>query len=166
MAQAERERQKHQREAGEIGKQLRRIQLQQVRNRVKEREGQHREQRSARDPLQLLAQQRRGGAAVAAQEQQCGQDVEHRVVAGGDLVQAVEQQLGGLARANRPEPQRQQSGAGRVNQRQQPAAAQVLEALLGKAEREVEKQRRLQSFGNDVGPENGPVQQIEFRRCT
>ena len=70
------ERQKHQREAGEIGQQVRRIELQQVRNRVKERERQNREQRSARDPLQLLTQQRRAGAAVAAQKQQRRQDVE------------------------------------------------------------------------------------------
>ncbi len=54
------ERQKYQRKAGQIGEQLRRIQVQQIRNRVKERERQNREQRSARDPLQLLAQQRRG----------------------------------------------------------------------------------------------------------
>ena len=157
------ERQKHQREAGEIREQVRRVELQQIRNRVKERERQHREQGSAGDPLQLLAQERRGGAAVAAQEQQRGQDVKHRIVAGGDLVQAVEQQLGGRARADGPEPQPQQSGAGRVNQRQKPAAAQALEALLREAEREVEKERRLQGLGNDVGPEDGPVQQVEGR---
>ena len=114
----ERERQKHQRQASEIGQQVRRIELQQVRNRVKEREWQHREQRSPRDPFQLLAQQRRGGAAVAAQEQQCRQDVEQGEVAGGDLVQAVEQEFGRFTGTHRPDPQCQQPGAGRVNQRQ------------------------------------------------
>jgi hypothetical protein len=51
------------------------------------------------------------------------------------------------------------SGAGRVDQGQQPAAAKILEALLGKAEREVQEERRLQRLGHHIRPEDDPVEQ-------
>ena len=97
---AEGERQKYQREPGQVGEQARRLKVQQVRNGVEEREGQNGQQRPARNPLQLLAQQRRIGAAVAVQEQKRRGHVEDRVVSGRDLVEPVEQYLGGFARGD------------------------------------------------------------------
>jgi hypothetical protein len=158
----ERERQKHQRKAGQIGQQLWRIQVEQIGDGVEKREGKNRKQSATRNPLQLLAQQRRGGAAIAAQEEErCG-NVEDGVVCRVDLVEPVKEELGGLARANGPEPQGKHSRAGRVDQGQQPAAAEILESLLRKAEREVQEERRLQRLGHNIRPEDDPVQSVEF----
>ena len=137
--------------------------MKQIGDGVKERKRKNREQGAACDPLQLLAQQRRGGAAIAAQEEErCG-NVEDGVVRRVDLVEPVEEELGGLARGDGPEPQGKHSRAGRVDQRQQPAAAEILEPLLRKTEREVQEERRLQRFGHDICPEDDPVQHVEFR---
>ena len=138
------------------------MQVEEEGNGVKEREGQNRQQGAAGEPLQLLAQQGRVGAAVAAQEEQGGQHVEDGVVGGAGLVEAVLQQPGGLAGFNGPEPEAEQPGAGRVDQRQQPAAADVLEPLLREAEREMQKERRLQRLGQHIRPEDGPVQRVEL----
>ena len=123
MAQLKVSGQKDQRQAGQVGEQAGRVQIEEEGDRVKQRERQNGEQCSTCNPLQLLAKQGRVGAAVAAQEEQRGQHVKDGVVSGSGLVEAVLEQAGGLRGFDGPEPQAEQSGAGRVNQRQQPAAA-------------------------------------------
>ena len=114
------ERQKDQREAGQVGEQAGRVQVEEEGNGVKQREGQNGQQRSARDPLQLLAQQRRVGAAVAAQEEQGGQHVKDGVVGGAGLVEPVLEQAGGLRGCQWP---RARGRAGRRRARRSAAAA-------------------------------------------
>jgi len=135
--------------------------MQQVRNGVEQRKRQNGQQRAPRHPFQLLAQQRRIGAAVTVQEQKRRCHVEDRIVGRRELVEPVEQYLGGLARGDRPDPQRKQAGARRINRGSQPAAALALQPLLRKAEREMQEQSRLQSLGGNVRPEDGPVQSVE-----
>ena len=129
-----------------------RIEVEEEGDGVEEREGQNREQGSAGNPLQLLAEQRGVGLAVAAQEEQRGQDVKSGVVGGRGLVEAMLEQPGGQARLDGPDPEREQSRARRVDQRQQPAAAKALEPLLGEAEGEVQEERRLQRLGQRCWP--------------
>ncbi len=156
------ERQKNERQAGQIGEQAGRIEVKEERDGVKQRERQHREQSAAGEPLQLLAEQGRVGAAVTAQEEQCGENVEGGVVGGAGLVEAVLEQPGGLPVVDGQQPQAEQARAGRVDQRQQPAAADVLEPFLREAEREMEEEGRLQRLGHDIRPEDGPVQRVEL----
>ena len=72
------------------------------------------------------------------------------------------QQAGGQARVHGPEPEAEQSGAGSINQRQQPAAAQSLEPLLRETEGKVKEERGLQRFGDGIGPEDSPVKPVEL----
>jgi hypothetical protein len=116
-----------------------RLPVEQKRNGIKERERNHGQQRAAGEPLQLLAQQGRVGAVVTDQEQNGRQNVEDGIVAGGDLFQAVLEQPCSLPVGKGPDPQAEQGRAGRINQRQKPAAAQLFQSFLGKAESKVQK---------------------------
>ena len=156
------ERQKDQRQAGQIGEQAGRVEVKEERDGVKQREGQHREQSAAGEPLQLLAKHGRVGAPVTAQEEQGDQHVEGGVVGGAGLVEAVLKQPGGLPVVDGQQPQPEQAHAGRVEQRQKPAAADILEPFLREAEREMQEEGGLQRLGNYVRPEDGPVQRVEM----
>jgi hypothetical protein len=158
------ERQKDQREAGQIGDEQPGLAIEQKGNGVKEGERPHGQPGAAIEPLQLLAQQGRTGAAVADQEERGRQHVVKSVVAGPRLLQPVHQQSGSGAGSNGPKPEAEQRRARRVERRQQPQPTQMLEALLGEAQREVQKQRRLQRLCGYVEPKNRPVQRVELVR--
>jgi hypothetical protein len=121
-------------EACQIGEQAGYSQIEEEGNRVKQREGNDRQRRTAREPLQLLAQKGCVGATVTNQEENGSQNVENGIVGGSDLFQAVLEQSRGLPEADGPYPQAEQHGARRVDQRKQPEAAKLLEPLLGKTE--------------------------------
>ena len=80
------------------------LKIEQKRNRVEECERQHSAERATVEPLQLLAQQGRGGACVAAQEEQRSHDVESGVVGRPGLIQTMLQQLGCRAGLDGPNP--------------------------------------------------------------
>ena len=117
-----------------------------------------------RQPLELLAKQRRAGLGVAAQEQDRGQNIKGSVVGGSSLVEPVSEQARGLARVHHPEPEACESDAGQVDERQQNAATEVLQPLLGEAEGKVQKKRRLQGFSGDIRPEDHQVQPFQAAR--
>src|ERR1035441_2163637 len=127
---------------------------------VKQGERQNGKQCSASNPFQLLAEQGSVCLAVAAQEEQRGQNVKVRIVCGRGLVQAVLEQAGCQARFNSPQPKSEQCDARRVDDRQQPAAAERFEPFLRAAEGEGQNKGRLQSLGHYVGPENDLVERV------
>ncbi len=154
------QRQKDDGEAGQIGEKPGQRQIEEEEDRV-EGEWPHRQPCAAIEPLQLLALQGGVGERITANEEAGGQDVEDGIVAGGDLLKAVLEQTRGLPEVDGIEPQAQQHRAGRVDQRKQNATAEFLQAFLGEAESKVQKERRLQGFSQNVGPENDPVERVE-----
>ena len=138
------------------------MQVKEEGNGVTQREGHHRQQRAAGKPLQLLAQQGRVGLAVTAQEENRREHVEAGIVGRAGLVEPVQEQAGWLPCLDGPNPQAKQSGAGRIDQRQEPAAAETPKPLFGETKREMQKKRRLQRLGQHIAPQNGPVKRIEF----
>ena len=117
---------------------------------------------SAIEPLELLAEDGRVGQAVAAEEQQRGQHVEDGVVGRCGLVEAVLAGARWRGGCQRPRATGQQGDAGSIDDWQQPAAAELLEAFLREAEGEVEEERRLQRFSHGIDPEDSPVEPIEL----
>ena len=138
------------------------MQVEKERDGVKQRKWQNRKQRAAGNPLQLLAQQRRVCPAVTAQEEQRGQYVKPGVVGGGNLVQAMQQQAGWQPCFDGPYPQPEQPRPRRVNQRHQPAAADFFEPFLGKTERKMKEERRLQRLRQHIRPEDGPIERVQL----
>ena len=155
------ERQKDDGKPCEIGEQAGYAQVEEEGNSVKQRERNNREQRSSGEPLQLLAQQRRVGAAITAHEQSGCQHVEDGVVGRSNLIEPVLEECRGLPEVDGIKPQGKQRDAGRVDERQKPAAAKFLKPLFWETESEMKKQCRLQGFSQHVRPEDGPVERVE-----
>ena len=161
---AECQRQEDDRKSGDTLERLRQAPVEDERHRVEQRERNHGEERAAREPFQLLAEQRCARAPVAAHEQRAGQHVEDGLIGRAGLVHPMFQQPRCLPIECGPDPQAELGRSGRINQRQQPGAMGPLQALFGEAQGKMHEQRRLQRVRDDVRPENRPVERIELAR--
>jgi hypothetical protein len=128
-------------------------------NGVEQREGQHREQRSAGEPLELLAQQRRVGAAVAAQEEHRGQDEEGGDVGGRDLVEAELEVKVACQKRNAATRRPTTPTAGRIDEGSSQRRLHFLQTLFREDQGEVQEEGGLQASASDVAPVDGPVEQ-------
>ncbi len=158
------ERQKDEREPGQLGEQAGHGHVKEEGNGVEQREGQHRQQSAAGEPLQLLTEQWRAGAAVAVEEEHGSEHVEGSVVAGAHLVEAMLELAGRFPEVERVDPEAEEQDARRVDDGQE-QAADAANALLREAEGEVQEERGLQRLGHHVEPEDGSCRACPTRRC-
>jgi len=117
---------------------------------------------ASREPLQLLAQQWRVGAAITVQEEYGREHIEGRIVGRAGLIQTMLQQAGRFPVVDSHDPEDEQHCAGCVDHWNEPATANALEPFFGEAQGEMQQERRLQRLRQRIQPENSPVQQIQL----
>ena len=71
------------------------------------------------------------------------------------------EQLSCFPPVNRHHPEAKDCQARCIDQGQQKASANVLEPLLREAQSEMKEERWLQGLGDNIDPENGPVQRVQ-----
>jgi len=104
------------------------------------------------------------GSRVAAKEKYRGKDEVGGDVRSRHLVEVQFEREGRLPEQECSHAQRNHAHGGSVDQRQQPVPVPAAQALLGKDQSEVQKERRLQCVCDDVAPEDRPVQKVEPAR--
>ena len=159
---AEGQRKKDQRESSQLGQQARHADVEQERNCVEQSEGTDRQPRAAIQPFELLAEQGRVGTAIAYREQSRGQHVKGGDVPVVDLIQALEQDTGGLPAQLSRDPKTYQRDARRIQNRKEPASSAILQPLLREADGEMQEQSRLQGSCNDVAPKHCLIDEIQL----
>ncbi len=158
---AEGERQKDQREHADLHRRRRPPAVEEGDD-VENRERNDRQESAARNPLHLLAQNWRAGVQVGVPEHEGRGQEERRHVAHLHPVQVPEQQSAGLGCCYQQHPEAQQQQSRQIDQRQNPAPLLHERLALRKAQREVQKHRRLQHSRNHIGPVNRPVKLVQL----
>ncbi len=132
---------------------------------VEQGERDRRDQCAAGEPLELLALERVLRVLGAPVEQARGPDVVDGHVAVGDLVQPVQQQLGGGPAQDGHDLERDQAEPGQVEQGGERALAAALGGAWGKrreGEREMQKQCGLQRRRHNVRPVDDLIEGVQL----
>src|SRR5665213_296995 len=156
------ERKQDQRKDGEAREVVGRGGVREERDDVEGGEGQDREQRSAGEPLELLALQGVLFAAIAPPEDSRSHEVEDGEVGVVDLVETVDELAGGGPALLGEVAEDEQHRAGQVEQRIEEVAAGARLFVVGEADREVQEERGLESCGYVVAPQDPEVESVQL----
>ena len=160
MAQAEGEREDDHADAGDFGEDIGHGDVGHVGNGGQERERSDGEQGAAGEPLELLAFEGGFGLAIVHVEDGGGEDIEERLMAGGNLVETVAQQFGCRPKLDGHDLEGDDRGSRQINQGHEPAAA--LTMFGGKSEGEVQKEGWLQRVRADFAPVDDPIELVQL----
>src|ERR1700730_11075958 len=140
----------------------RRHHSEQIRQNIKKREWRYGENGAARNPFELLPQNRSGGLAVVAPQNRRRRDEEDRQISPVHPVQIELQRGAGFKELERYDLYSEKYCSRQIERRNRPAMLADELPPFRKGQHEVQEERRLQQPRDLIGPEDTPVESVEF----